>query len=182
MSNQAVANRYAYALFQLAEEKGILNEVAQEMELVKEVVNSTPEFLQFLGHPKVTADKKRAFIETSFKGSLSETSLHTLHLLVENKRIDSLVDMINSFKGMSYEAQNMAEAIVYSAKPLTGEEQAQIAEIFGKKVNKAKLLVTNVVNKDLIGGLKIRIGDRIYDGSVKSQLDRLERQLIAGTR
>ncbi|ADC49431.1 ATP synthase delta subunit [Alkalihalophilus pseudofirmus OF4] len=182
MSNQAVANRYAYALFQLAEEKSILSQVVQEMELVKEVVNTTPEFLQLLSHPKVTTEKKRAFIENSFKDSLSETSLHTLLLLVENKRIESLVDMIDSFKEMSYEAQDMAEAVVYSAKPLTSEEQAQIAVIFAKKVNKAKLLVTNVVNKDLLGGLKIRIGDRIYDGSVKSQLDRLERQLIAGTR
>ncbi len=65
---------------------------------------------------------------------------------------------------------------------MTEEEQQQIATIFAKKVGKSKLVVKNVVNPELIGGIKIRIGDRIYDGSVKAQLDRMERQLIAGTR
>lgn len=54
--------------------------------------------------------------------------------------------------------------------------------MFAAKIGKAKLVVNNEVNPDLIGGVKIRIGDRIYDGSVKAQLDKLERQLIAGTR
>ncbi|WP_088104383.1 F0F1 ATP synthase subunit delta [Halalkalibacter urbisdiaboli] len=182
MSNQAVANRYADALFQLAQEKGILEQVNEELQVVKQVVQTTPAFSQFLGHPKVTTEKKRAFVQESFQQSISETSLNALLLLVDRKRIDILVAMIDKFKALAYEAQNVAEATVYSAQPLSEEEKAQLAELFAKKAGKAKLLVKNIVNSDLLGGLKIRIGDRIYDGSVKAQLERLERQLIAGTR
>ncbi|WP_100405710.1 F0F1 ATP synthase subunit delta [Bacillus solitudinis] len=182
MSNQAVANRYADALFQLALEKGLLDQVNQELQVVKEVVQTTPAFSQFLGHPKVTTEQKKAFIQQSFKQAVSETSLNTLLLLVERNRIDILVTMIDKFKALSFDAQNIAEATVYSAQPLSTEEESQIADLFAKKVGKEKLIVNNVVNSDLLGGLKIRIGDRIYDGSVKAQLDRLERQLIAGTR
>ncbi len=61
-------------------------------------------------------------------------------------------------------------------------KKTELALVFAAKIGKAKLVVNNEVNPDLIGGVKIRIGDRIYDGSVKAQLDKLERQLIAGTR
>lgn len=182
MSNQAIANRYADALFQLAKEKNILEDINQELQVAKEVAQSTPEFTQFLMHPKVTNVQKQEFIQKSFGQTLSETSLHMFYLLVDRKRMDILVPMINKFQALAYEAQDKAEALVYSAQPLSEQEQQQIAKVFAEKVGKSQLVVKNVVNPEIIGGIKIRIGDRIYDGSVKAQLDRMERQLIAGTR
>ncbi len=182
MSNQVVANRYADALFQLAKEKNQLESVANELDLVKEVAESTPQFIRYLTHPKVTSTEKRKFIQTTFGQSLSEMSLHTLFLLIDRKRIDSLILMIKQFQALAYEASGMAEAIVYSAKPLTEEEKQQVALTFAKKVNKGNLVVVNIVNPDLLGGIKVRIGDYIYDGSIQAQLGKLERELIAGTR
>lgn len=182
MSNQAVANRYAYALFQLAEEKNMIEVVSKELQVMKEVSEAAPDFTKFLRHPKVTVAQKRECIQKGFGQAVSEASLHTFFLLIDRKRIDILIPMINKFQALAYEAQDMAEALVYSAQPLTEQEQQQIATIFAKKVGKSKLVVKNVVNPELIGGIKIRIGDRIYDGSVKAQLERMERQLIAGTR
>ncbi|MCM3760089.1 F0F1 ATP synthase subunit delta [Alkalihalobacillus oceani] len=182
MSNQIAANRYAQALFQLAQEKNLLETVSSELELVKNVYESTPEFGRFLNHPKVSDAQKQAFIQKSFGKAISETSLHTFYLLIDRKRTDELVPMIKTFQALAYEAQNMAEGLVYSAKPLSEQEIQQIAELFASKVGKAKLVVKNIVNQDLIGGIKVRIGDRIFDGSVKAQLDRIERELSTGTR
>ncbi|MBP3952789.1 F0F1 ATP synthase subunit delta [Bacillus suaedae] len=182
MSNLTVANRYADALFQVAKEQKTLEQVNDELQLLKTVIESTPEFIQFLVHPKITLEKKRVFIQESFGGALSEASLHTIYLLIERKRTDILVPLINKFKELSYEAQDKAEAIVYSVKPLEASEQAHIVKLFAKKAGKKHLEVKNVVDPELVGGIKIRIGDRIYDGSVKAQLDRMQRQLIAGTR
>ncbi|MDT8860431.1 F0F1 ATP synthase subunit delta [Alkalihalobacillus sp. MEB130] len=181
MSNQAVANRYASALFQLAKEKHDLKKVNEELQTVKTVVETTPELVQFLSHPKVTVAQKQAFIQESFKG-LSDISVHTLLLLIDKKRTDIIVPMINKYKELAYEAQDMAEALVYSTKPLSEKEQDHIAKAFAKKAGKSKLEVKNIVDSELIGGIKIRIGDRIYDGTIKAQLDKLERNLIAGTR
>lgn len=182
MSNLAVANRYAYALFQLAQEKNVLKKVNEELQTVKEVVDTTPEFVSFLSHPKVTNQQKQKFIQASFAKTLSQMTLNTILLLVERKRTDSLIPMINKFKELAYEAQDMAEAQVYSAKPLSEKDQEHIANIFAKKVKKSHLEVTNIVDSDLIGGIKVRIGDRIYDGTVKAQLDQIGRKLMAGTR
>ena len=182
MSSQAVANRYAQALFLAAEEKGNLEQANEELQTVKQIAETTAGFSSFLTHPKVTSEQKSAFIQTSFQEALSETTLNTLLLLIDRKRIDILIPMIDKYKELYYEAKNMAEATVYSAKPLTQAEEDQLAELFARKTGKAKLIVKNEVNANILGGLKIRIGDRIYDGSVKSQLDRMRRQLIAGTR
>jgi F-type H+-transporting ATPase subunit delta len=182
MSDQAVANRYASALFELAKEQGQIQKVNEELQAVKEVIEKTPEFIQFLVHPKVTKEQKQTFIEQNFGRVISKTSLHGFLILVDRNRTESLVPMIKKFKELAYAAQNMAEAQVYSAKPLTEKEQEEIAKTFAKKTNKTKLEVSNIVDSDLIGGIKIRIGDRIYDGTVKAQLDRIKRSLVAGTR
>ncbi|WP_227937043.1 F0F1 ATP synthase subunit delta [Alkalihalobacillus deserti] len=182
MSNLAVANRYAYALFQLAQEKNDLKKVNEELQAVKSVVESTPEFVSLISHPKVTNQQKQQFIQENLGEVLSEMTLNTILLLVERKRIDSLVPMINKFKELAYEAQDVAEAQVYSPKPLSEKEQEHIAKIFAKKAKKSRLEVTNIVESELIGGIKIRIGDRIYDGTVRAQLDQIKRQLVAGTR
>ena len=182
MSNQIAANRYAQALFELAQEKNILQTVSSELELAKRVYESTPELGRVLNHPKISDAQKREFIQKSFGDAISETSLHTFFLLIDRKRIDILVSMITTFQALAYEAQNMAEAVVYSAKPLTEQDEQQVANVFAGKVGKANLVVKNIVNQDLIGGIKVRIGDRIFDGSVKAQLDRIERELSTGTR
>lgn len=182
MSNQVVANRYADALFQLAKEKNQLESVSNDLQLVKQVAESTPQFLQYVSHPKVTNEQKRTFIQQNFEPNVTETTLNTLYLLIERKRIGSLLAMIDQFQKLAYEASGMAEAVVYSAKKLTDEEQQQIAATFAKKLHKAKVVVKNIVNPDLIGGVRIRIGDYIYDGSIQAQLDSLKRELITGTR
>ncbi|GAF65059.1 F0F1 ATP synthase subunit delta [Alkalihalobacillus trypoxylicola] len=181
MSSSTVANRYAQALFQVSLKKGTLEQSIEELRAIKTVLKTTPEFSQFLSNPKISKEQKHSFIRTSFQ-SASQDVITTLLLLVDKKRLDILESMIEKFVSLSFEAQNIAEATVYSAKALTEQEQEQIAQVFASKVGKARLLINNVVNADLLGGFKIRIGDRIYDGSIKSQLDRLERQLVTGTR
>lgn len=179
--NQIVANRYAEALFQVAKEKDIVDQLLNEWQVVRTVAQSTPQLLQILNHPKITSEQKRTFVESAFGQVLSKTSLHTFFLLIDRKRLGSLIPMISSFEQLAYEDQEVAEAIVYSAKPLSEQEQTQISTIFSKRIGKTKLIIKNIVNSELIGGLTIRIGDYIYDGSVKSRLDRIERQLISGT-
>lgn len=182
MSNQVVANRYAVALFQLSKEQGTLEQVGKELELVKNVLADTKELTTILEHPKVETSKKAELIKNSFANAVSPTVLNTLLLLVERKRTNLLNSIIKSFETLSYEALNIALAKVYTTKQLTQEQGEQLATSFAKKIGKDNLYIQNIIDPNLIGGIKIRIGDRIYDGSIKGQLDRLERQLLAGTR
>ncbi|MDE1399021.1 ATP synthase F1 subunit delta, partial [Bacillus licheniformis] len=77
---------------------------------------------------------------------------------------------------LSNEARGIADATVTTAKPLTEAEVQKIAEQFGQKLNK-KLRVTTKVDPSIIGGMIVRIGDRLYDGSIKGKLARFTQQI-----
>ena len=67
---------------------------------------------------------------------------------------------------------------MYSVRPLTEDEQTALSSSFAKKVGKQSLRITNVTDENLLGGIKVQIGTRIYDGSLQGKLTRLERELI----
>ena len=79
---------------------------------------------------------------------------------------------------LSNEAQGIAEAKVYSTRELTEEERTSISTVFAKNVGKQSLSIQNIVDPSIIGGLRVQIGNRIYDSSLSTKLDRLKRNLI----
>ena len=79
---------------------------------------------------------------------------------------------------LSNEAQGVAEAKVYSTRALTEEERANISTAFAKNVGKQSLRIENIVDPSIIGGMRVQIGNRIYDSSLSTKLDRLKRNLI----
>lgn len=182
MSNHAVANRYAVALFELAKEKQALEQTEKELQLIKAVFEQTPELKKVLEHPRVSEEQKKQLLFDSFKEATSEHVLHTLELLLQRNRIAAIESVIDKVQQLIFEEKNVASAKVYTVKPLSDEVKAELASTFAKKVGKSELIIENIVASDLIGGIKIRIGNRIFDGTIKGQLDRLERQLVAGTR
>lgn len=86
--------------------------------------------------------------------------------------------MIDAYIEMSYDQKGIATAKVESVRALTDEEKLAISSVFAKKMNKVSLEIENVVNNDLLGGLKIQIGNRIFDGSLRGKLDGLKRELL----
>ncbi|MED4128309.1 F0F1 ATP synthase subunit delta [Shouchella miscanthi] len=180
MSNKAVANRYAVALFELGVSKGQANEFEQDLALVRDVFNQTPELLKVLETPGLSQERKAQVIKQSFQGNVQETTLALLLTLVEKNRYTTMPELLSEYKRLNNELKGIAEATVYSAKPISDSEKEQIAVVFAPKVGKRSLEVTNVVQEQLVGGIKVRIGDRVYDGSVKGQLDRLEKGILAG--
>ncbi|QGQ48335.1 F0F1 ATP synthase subunit delta [Metabacillus sediminilitoris] len=178
MSNGIVAKRYAVALFQLAKEQNTIAQFEKELNIVKEVFTTNKELIDVLKHPKVTNEAKKTIIKESF-ASLSPQVLNTLLLLVERHRVDIVTEVVNHFIQSANEASGIEDAVVYSVRPLTDAELTSISTSFAKKIGKTSLRLQNVVDKALLGGLKLRIGNRIYDGSISGKLERIERQLVA---
>ncbi|KKI89703.1 ATP synthase F0F1 subunit delta [Bacillus sp. SA1-12] len=178
MSRDIIAKRYAIALFQLAKEKNSVDQIENDLNVVKEVFVGSKELSVALSHPKVTMDAKKSIVKDSF-ASLSVLVLNTLLLLVERHRSDLVIDVVDQYINYANETRGTENATVYSVRPLTENELASISASFAKKVGKQSLQLQNVVDKTLIGGVKLRIGNRIYDGSVSGKLERIERQLVA---
>lgn len=177
MSDLAVAKRYAVALFQIAKEQNLLDQIEEELRTVKEVFTNDKDLLSFLEHPKVTRDVKRTTIVNAFSG-LSTFVQSTLQLMVDRHRIDAIAAMADEFIELANDEKSVADAKVYSVRPLTEAETAAVSTVFAAKIGKRTLRITNITDSNLLGGIKLRIGNTIYDGTVSGKLDRLSKQLL----
>lgn len=177
MSDAAVANRYAYALFQLAKEKQLLERLEEELRVVREVVSGNTGLNVVLKSPKVTKHEKERLIRKAFSAA-NPYVLNTLLILIERHREDEIALVADQFIALTNEEKGIAEATVVSTRLLTEEESKALSSTFAAKVGKKSLRIENKIDSNLLGGIKVRIGNRIFDGSLKGKLERLERQLL----
>jgi ATP synthase, F1 delta subunit len=171
-----VAKRYAKALFELASAAGNVSEVEAQLKLIAEALERDEEIMKFLSLPGVTPENKSAAIKAALGGNVSELVLNTLELIVSRRRQGIIGDMYESFTKIAGEVLGQAHATVYTAKQLTDEELAGVAAHFGGVTGK-KIIAEQIVEPALLGGLQVRIGDRLYDGSLSGKLDRLQKSL-----
>jgi F-type H+-transporting ATPase subunit delta len=177
MSNSTVAKRYALALFQLSKENNLLDQMEEELRVVKQVITNSSDLNAVLKSPKVTIDKKKEIVKDSFS-KINPFVLNTLMILIDRHREEYITEVADHFVGLANEERGIAEALVYSVRPLTDAEKEALSVSFAAKVGKKSLRIENIVDTDLLGGLKLRIGNRIFDGSLRGKLDRLERKLL----
>ncbi|MFJ5623565.1 F0F1 ATP synthase subunit delta [Peribacillus loiseleuriae] len=178
MSDVAVAKRYSRALFQIAQEQSLLDQLEEELHCVREIFHSDKELLAFLLHPKISVKAKKDVIIQSFS-NVSTYVQNTLIIMVERHRTDSIAQMALEFLELANEARSVAEATVYTVRPLTDNESEAVSSVFAAKVGKRTLKITNIADSSILGGIKLRIGNRIFDGSVNGKLERLSRQLLS---
>jgi F-type H+-transporting ATPase subunit delta len=180
MSEAVVAKRYADALFQLGSEKATLNDIAEELRVVNQVFQENSELNAFLMHPRVTNEKKKLFLDEVFKG-VSVDVLNTLKLLVERHRIVNISQIADAFEVLVNDASGIASGKVYSVRKLSDAEKAELETSFAKRLNKSVVKLENVVDPTIIGGMKIRMGNTIYDGTISGKLRRIEQNMKLGS-
>lgn len=178
MSNPVVAERYALALYQLAKEQNISDQIDEELRAIKKILKQNPGFVGILQSPKLSVDAKRKLIADTFSKA-SQPVVNTLMLLTDRHRENMIVEVADSYNNLLNEERGIAEAAVYSVRPLSADETKAISVVFAPKVGKQTLNIENIVDPDLLGGVKVRIGNRIFDGSLRGKLDRLGRKLTS---
>ncbi|WP_077623443.1 F0F1 ATP synthase subunit delta [Sediminibacillus massiliensis] len=178
MSEAIAAKRYADALFRLSEQKQATDQIEQQLRIVLEVFEGNKQLLPFLKHPKVSNDKKKQLIRETFH-HFSKEVINTFLLLVDRHREELIPAIIGHYIDMENDAKGIAEAKVYTTRELSVEEKTQLSNVFAKKLNKSTLKIDNIVDPSIIGGVKLRIGNRIYDGTISGKLERIERNLVS---
>ncbi|XJZ27141.1 F0F1 ATP synthase subunit delta [Bacillota bacterium Lsc_1132] len=177
MTSSMVAKRYALALFQIAKEQGLLDRVEEELRVVKEVFTYSSDLKAVLKSPKLDVKRKKEILSEAF-ASMNQYVFNTLLLLIDRHREDEVTAVADSFIELANEEQGIAEAEVYTTRPLTDAEREAFSSSFAAKVGKKSLRIENIVDTNLLGGVRLRIGNRIYDGSLRGKLERLERRLL----
>ena len=177
MSQSTAASRYAKALFQLAQEKQLLTEVSSDLREVKVVFEENKGLFQLLDSPKLEDKEKKELVSKVF-ASVQPIIVNAIKVLIDKKRIHEVVSVIEEFIRFANDTQGVADAIVYTTQPLTEDETQRISTAFARKVGKNTLNITNEIDPSLIGGVRLQIGNQIFDSSISHKLAGLKRELI----
>jgi F-type H+-transporting ATPase subunit delta len=176
MSSASVAKRYARALFDAAVEQKAVEAVLQDLKTAVTSIANEPAFQDLLLHPNVDTSVKEELLQKVFGGKVHELVMGVLILIVKRDRSDMLTFLLSEYTKIANEHSGKTTAIVYSPLPLTEQEAQSVANTFGTVTGK-KVEIENVLEPTLIGGIQVRIGDRIYDGSLSGKLSRLQKTL-----
>ncbi len=171
-----VARRYAQALTEEAQQAGVLDAVDADVALVTETLGGSRELRLALTSPVVSQDKKQAVLKGLFGERISDLSRRFLHLLIEKDRDKQLPAILDAYRLLRDERTGTVEAAVRTAKPLSPEEAERLKGALESRAGQTVRMQIDV-DPSLVGGLVVRLGDVVYDRSVKHQLDTLRGQL-----
>lgn len=172
---QQIGAVYAKSLLAAARESGDLERVVEELESFgTEVLVQQPRFLEVMESTRIGQNEKLQLIDRVFQNNASPTLVNFLKVISRKGRFECIGAIVHEVRRLYNEEIGIVEAQVTAASELEESVQQQIAEklatILGKKVN-----LSLSVDPSMLGGLKIRVGDKVFDGSVQSQLERVRR-------
>lgn len=180
MSANAIARRYAKALVQLAVEEGSVDKFHGELARIETLFATNPELGSLLANPANSIEAKLAILkDVTARLGLSGTVNNFLFLVQERNRLSCLPAIFANYSTLADQLSGIVRAVVTSALPLdearTGEIKSALEKSTGKKV-----ILKVEIDPALIGGVVTKIGDKVLDGSVKTQLTRIEDILQKG--
>ena len=169
-----VATRYAKSLLQLANEKGQLEKVYADMQLVESVCEQNKEFINFLKSPIIKMDKKVAVIKEVFTGKVSDITSGFLTILTQKRRELYMEQIAKAFVEQYKQYKNILTAVITSAVGIDSTVKTKVLELV-KQTTKGEVELVEKVNKDLIGGFVLTIGDKQVDASISRKLNDLRK-------
>ncbi len=174
---ESAARRYADAVFEIAQGEDRLAEWEQELELLAAAFNG-PGVVNWLGNPSVPQDDKDALIDTALASAGTE-SRNLAHLLVSRGRADLAQPILDVFRRRADAVQGIVHATVTTAIPLSDSDLHAVTEWLTAKTHQQVKIETEV-DPSIIGGIVVRMGDRLIDGSARARLLALKRRLAGG--
>jgi F-type H+-transporting ATPase subunit delta len=176
---KALAERYAGALVDVAVEKKQADQVKQELADFAALVRESPDLQAFLANPSIARMAKHSAIEAIVtRMGASRTLRNYLFVIVDQRRAGMLIEIQEAFSRLLDARQGITQARVTSATELTAQERAELGAALAKLTGE-KVLAQYTTDAALIGGSVVQIGSTIYDGSVRTQLERMRARMIS---
>ncbi|AGA76887.1 ATP synthase F1 subunit delta [Echinicola vietnamensis] len=176
MSVKRVASRYAKSLMELADERGILKEVQQDMQSLLEVAGSNRDFALMLRSPIVKPDVKAKVIKKIFSGTAQELTLSFYDIISRKHREDIIADIAKAFLELYNQRQGIQVAQVTTTFPMTEDLRKVFADVVKDVSGKPKVELVEKVDQNIIGGFVLKVNDRQLDESMNSKLKALRLQ------
>ncbi|MEJ1239130.1 ATP synthase F1 subunit delta [Chryseolinea sp. T2] len=174
MVDSRAAARYVKSLLELAVDKNVLEEVHKDMLLFSKIVRENKPFELLLGSPIIKHDKKRDVLEALFKGKVNALTMSILDILTKKNREPLLPAIAAQFHNAYNEYKQIGKATVTTAVPLDDALRTQIRALVQQLSKKSDVDLTENIDKNMIGGFVLNVGDRQIDASLKNKLKSLQ--------
>ncbi|MEM7782094.1 MAG: ATP synthase F1 subunit delta [Planctomycetota bacterium] len=176
----SIGDTYAKALIGVGQKNGSTEELLDGLDSVVDAIGQLPRLKSTLESPRVSFEAKSILLDKAFKGKLNKDLISFLKIVTSKDRFDCLGQINGSATRLYDELTGNVLAEVITAQKVEQSVADEIASHLGKALGK-KVLVKTSVNPDLIGGMVVRIGDTIHDGSIRSQLNQIRTKAIKKT-
>jgi F-type H+-transporting ATPase subunit delta len=178
--NTKISIRYALSLLAIANEKGNLNTLSEDMELILSAINSSSDLRVLLASPVVKLDTKKLLFENIFKSRISSDSLNFIKFIAEKGRENLLQDIIMKFLNLKDEQLGIVNVDVHTAYDFSDEERKKFKEKL-EDILKKEVKSRFITDRSIIGGFTAKVGDTVFDASLKHQLELLKNQFLKGS-
>lgn len=176
MINRTVPRRYAQALLMIAVERSLLEEYEKDLETFRGILLDEPYLKEFMDNPKIMPEEKKKVLKPLVEGRLAPLIVDFLCLIIDKRRENMYLDIIEEYQKYADQARNIIDAEVRSAVKLADKDfrelEQKLTQATGKKVR-----MKSVIDTSLLGGMVVRVGDTVIDGSVVKKLSLLKTRL-----
>lgn len=173
---ELVSKRYASALFEIAFEEQTYEKVKDELNFILDCLKGEPQLYQLLKSPLISIQEKKDILYTIFKDRVSQEVFNFLRIIIDKRREGYIEPIIEEYKALSDRVKNKVNAVAITAVPMDKQDllklQVNLSMSSGKNVQ-----LQNQVDPTIIGGVLVKIGDKVIDGTVKSRLVNMQEQL-----
>ena len=174
------AKEYGGALFELALDDGIEGELLAQLRVISALLRENPRYIRLLLNPNIPKEERLSCLDSLLSGRTHPYVLNFLKIITERNHAESLLGSFDAFEERYYETHGIVRATVESAVPLTESQKERLkARVEGLTGKQAELACT--VNPALIGGVRLTVNNRLYEGSVKAKLDAIGESLDSVT-
>ncbi|MCE5322660.1 F0F1 ATP synthase subunit delta [bacterium] len=178
MIEPRIVRRYASALFGAAVKMDAVDRVESDLGLVSYVFETSPRLMESIESPMIPSSKKHEIIKDIFANKVHQITLTYLDLLIDKQREGAIGQTESEYIRLANEARGILAVEVISAVRLSEAEEAALVAKLSKVTGKSIHLEKHV-DPEIIGGLKVRMGDKVIDGSIKGQLDALKEKMLS---
>lgn len=179
MSSRVIAERYARALLDAASEQELVADVADDLTVLMQALAENQDLERFFFHRQLTPAKKQAMLMPVFEGLLQQQlTRNFIQLLWQKKRETELPGIVAAYQAVLRQSRGEVVAEVIAIRPLNEGELQQLGEQLKVITGCQTVELHTKIDKSILGGLILRIGDKVYDGSLARRLQQLRQRLL----
>ncbi|MBR6238619.1 MAG: F0F1 ATP synthase subunit delta [Lachnospiraceae bacterium] len=173
-----ISKTYGDALLELVAEQNNEDAMMEEVKALSEILNDNPDFMKLMCNPRVDMDNKLEVVQNVFGGRLSAELMGFLKIVVSKGRFPEIQSIFAYFMDETEKLKGIGKAYVTTPMELSADEKAKVEKRLLETTGYKSIKLNYAIDESLIGGMKIRIGDRVVDSSISTKIEKLKQSLM----